>query len=105
MLRARPIAAGSIPERQRLVFMREPPAFSGWLLIFLYAGVGATLGPADGWGWIGLSSAVALLRVLVAVRALAPLPSARSRSMWSALFVVTHIGQALLWIRPGEDQA
>jgi hypothetical protein len=58
VLRARPIAGPSSSqppsiERQIIVFLREPPAFPIWLLIFLYAGVGAAFGRADGWPWIG----------------------------------------------------
>src|SRR5438132_2263940 len=82
----------------RLVFLREPPAFPGWLLIFLFAGAGAHLGPIDGWSWIGGATAIALIRVLIAIHALSPRQSARTDSWLGLLFVLTHLAQAALWM-------
>src|SRR6266853_4002880 len=65
---------------QKLAFLREPPAFPAWLLIFLYAGVGALRGGAGGWVWIGCAAAIALARVLTAIQALAPQRSAQAVS-------------------------
>ncbi|HUD26380.1 MAG TPA: diguanylate cyclase [Burkholderiaceae bacterium] len=98
VLKARPMARPSNSQWESMVFLREPPAFSIWLLIFLYAGVGATLGPGHGWLWIGASAAVALARVMIAVSALAPQRSARSASVLGILFILTQIGQAALWV-------
>jgi diguanylate cyclase (GGDEF)-like protein/PAS domain S-box-containing protein len=96
--KARPIATGSLPPLQALVFLREPPAFPVWLLIFLYGGAGAVLGRGDGWGWIGSAAAIALIRVIIAVRALSPLASRRWARAESATFVLTHVAQAAAWI-------
>jgi|GEM_PF-943200 len=96
---ARPTAtAGSLPSPLARVFLREPPAFPVWLLIFLYGGVGAALGPGDGWAWIAGTAAVALTRVLIAVRALSPPVSARWARIGAATFVLTHLVQAAGWI-------
>jgi diguanylate cyclase (GGDEF)-like protein/PAS domain S-box-containing protein len=83
---------------QRLVFLREPPAFPVWLLIFLFGGVGAELGPSDGWSWMGAAAVVALIRVWVAIRALTPHQPSGVDSLLGPLFVATHLAQAALWV-------
>ena len=103
VLRARPIAGPSSSqpqsiERQIIVFLREPPAFPVWLLIFLYAGVGAAFGRADGWPWIGGAAAIALVRVAIAVSALEPRRSAGSQTVHGIAFMATHIAQAVSWV-------
>jgi len=95
--KARPAADTAIASELRLVFLREPPAFPGWLLIFLFAGAGAQFVNVDGWSWIGAAAAIALMRVLVAVRALSPRQSSHSDSWLGILFVATQLAQAALW--------
>ncbi len=90
--------AASIGLQQQLAFLREPIAFPGWLLIFLYAGVGALRDSGGGWVWIGCAAAIALARVLIGLRGLAPRRSARSISVLGILFVASHIAQAALWV-------
>jgi len=81
-----------------LVLLREPLAFPAWLLIFLYAGVGAARGGAGGWGWIGCAATIALIRVVIAVRALAPQPPGRTSDVPGMLFVALHMVQAAMWV-------
>src|SRR5437016_3719626 len=58
--KARLVAGAGVSPEQRSVFLREPPAFPGWLLILLFAGAGAQLGNTDGWGWIAGAAAIGL---------------------------------------------
>jgi diguanylate cyclase (GGDEF)-like protein/PAS domain S-box-containing protein len=95
---ARQRADAGISPELRLVFLREPPAFPGWLLIFLFAAAGAQFVNIDGWVWVGGAAVIALVRVLIAVRALSPRQSAGSGSWLGALFVTTHLAQAALWV-------
>jgi diguanylate cyclase (GGDEF)-like protein/PAS domain S-box-containing protein len=92
------IAHMSIRPEQELAFLREPPALPGWLLIFLYAGVGAAHGWVNAWTWIACSAAIALSRVPLAVRALAPNRSAQSVSTLAVLFLSAHVMQAAMWV-------
>jgi diguanylate cyclase (GGDEF)-like protein/PAS domain S-box-containing protein len=96
--KARPVTGGSLPPLLAQVFLREPPAFPAWLLIFLYGGAGAALGRGDGWAWIAVSAAIALVRVMTAVRALSPMASPRGIRIAAAAFVLTHVAQAAAWI-------
>ncbi|HEX4583191.1 MAG TPA: diguanylate cyclase [Burkholderiaceae bacterium] len=97
MHRSRPDVEGISPEQKR-VFLREAPAFPAWLLIFLFGGAGAALGRADGWAWIGAAAAIALVRVLIAIRALSPRAPSRGDSLLGVLFIATHLAQAAMWV-------
>ncbi|HEX4599539.1 MAG TPA: diguanylate cyclase, partial [Burkholderiaceae bacterium] len=83
---------------QRLVFLREPPAFPVWLLIFLIGGLGAEFAGTTGWSWIGAAAVVALLRVLIAIHGLTPRQPSSIDSMLATLFISTHLAQAALWV-------
>ena len=101
VLRARPIARSPSSSRQNIVFLREPPAFPAWLLIFLFGAIGAalTVGKTEGWWpWFAASALVASLRLAIAVSGLSPQRSARSVSVHGVLLVLTHVGQAVLWV-------
>jgi diguanylate cyclase (GGDEF)-like protein/PAS domain S-box-containing protein len=98
--RARTGIGGALAPERKAVFLREAPAFSVWLLIFLFGGVGLAHGRANGWIWIGVSAAIALLRVLIAMRALAPQRSHRAISTLAIGYLATHIAQAALWLVP-----
>jgi len=92
-----PAPAVLTPE-QRLVLLREPPAFPVWLLIFLFGAVGAEFGGTSGWSWIGGAAVVALIRVLIAIHALTPRQPSPIDSMLGTLFISTHLAQAALWV-------
>jgi diguanylate cyclase (GGDEF)-like protein/PAS domain S-box-containing protein len=92
------LAGAALSPELRLVFLREPPAFPGWLLIFLVAGAGAQFDSADGWSWIGGAAVIALIRVLIAIHALTPRAPARIDASLGLLFALTHLGQAALWV-------
>jgi diguanylate cyclase (GGDEF)-like protein/PAS domain S-box-containing protein len=96
--KVRPPTGVFLPPEQRRVFLREAPSFPAWLLIFLYGGAGAALSRIDGWAWIAASSAIALIRVLIAMRALSPRQGARSDSVLATLFISTHLAQAAMWV-------
>jgi len=96
--KVRLVAGAGVSPEQRSVFLREPPAFPGWLLILLFAGAGAQLGNTDGWGWIAGAAAIALIRALIAVRALSPRQVDRSESKLGILFISSHIAQAAMWL-------
>ena len=96
--KVRPPTVAIIPPDQRRVFLREAPSFPAWLLIFLYGGAGAALGHADGWWWIAGASAIALIRVLIAMRALSPRQATRPDSTLAVLFISTHLAQAAMWV-------
>src|SRR5437016_1475559 len=96
--KVRLVAGAGVSPEQRSVFLREPPAFPGWLLILLFAGAGAQLGNTDGWGWIAGAAAIALIRALIAVRVLSPRQVDRSESKLGILFISSHIAQAAMWL-------
>ncbi len=81
---------------QQLAFLREPLAFAVWLLIFLFAAVGRPDVGFGGWGWIGVAAAIALSRVLLAMRGL-DAPGERSFSV-GVFYLATHVAQAALWV-------
>jgi diguanylate cyclase (GGDEF)-like protein/PAS domain S-box-containing protein len=79
-------------------FLREAPAFAVWLIIFLYAAVGRRHAGLEGWGWIGTASAIALLRVLIAMRGLDAPRKGPAVASIGILYLLAHIAQALLWL-------
>ncbi|MBV8209387.1 MAG: diguanylate cyclase [Burkholderiaceae bacterium] len=93
-----PVPAPALPPQLRRVFLREPPAFPAWLLIFVLGDAGARLGRAEGWSWVAAAGGIALIRALIAIRALSPRRAPGTDSELAALFVSTHLTQALLWV-------